>query len=137
MNIAITQPIYQEAMSINRTIQKLVRGYHSNGTFNLAFKIKDDIISICNELDQGVAARFEHTFEDYYSRAVQSSNELLDHVRIANAARMLKGGFPEELIQRIRLLQMKLILVLELFKSEVALDYITLSNWARQKVAMN
>jgi hypothetical protein len=35
------------------------------------------------------------------------------------------------------LLQMKLILVLELFKSEVALDYITLSNWARQKVAMN
>ena len=61
----------------------------------------------------------------------------LVHVRIANAARMLKGGFPEELIQRIRLLQMKLILVLELFKSEVALDYITLSNWARQKVAMN
>ena len=43
MNTAITQPIYQEAMSINRTIQKLVRGYHSNGTFNLAFKIKDDI----------------------------------------------------------------------------------------------
>ena len=137
MKTTITQPIYQEAMSINRSIQKLVRGYHSNGTFNLAFKIKDDIISICNELDLGVAARFEHTFEDYYSRAVQSSNELLDHVRIANAARMLKGGFPEELIQRIRLLQMKLILVLELFKTDVALDYITLSNWARQKVAMS
>ena len=113
MNTAITQPIYQEAMSINRTIQKLVRGYHSNGTFNLAFKIKDDIISICNELDQGVAARFEHTFEDYYSRAVQSSNELLDHVRIANAARMLKGGFPN-------LISLQEILFL--FTSNFALD---------------
>jgi four helix bundle protein len=137
MKTVISQPIYQEAMAINRAIQKLTRGYHSNGTFNLAFKIKNDIISICNELDQGVAARYSHTFEDYYSKAVRSSNELLEHVRIANAARMLKGGFPQELIERIRLLQMKLILVLELFKTEVALDYITISQWARQKVSMN
>ena len=46
MKTEISQPIYQEAMSINRTIQKLTKGYHSNGTFNLAFKIKDDIIAV-------------------------------------------------------------------------------------------
>ncbi len=44
MNTSISQPIYQEAMAIKRTLQQLTRGYHSNGTFNLAFKIKDDII---------------------------------------------------------------------------------------------
>ena len=48
MNTSISQPIYQETMAINRTLQQLTRGYHSNGTFNLAFKIKDDIINICN-----------------------------------------------------------------------------------------
>jgi len=137
MKTEISQPIYQEAMSINRTIQKLTKGYHSNGTFNLAFKIKDDIIAVCNELDQGVAARFVHTFESYYSRAIHSTSELLEHMRIANSARMIRGGFPEDLFDRIRILQMKLILILELYKSDVALDYITVSNWARQKVAMN
>ena len=59
MKTTISQPLYQEAMSINRSIQRLTKGYHSNGTFNLAFKIKDDIINLCNELDQGVAARYE------------------------------------------------------------------------------
>jgi len=44
MNTSISQSIYQEAMAIKRTLQQLTRGYHSNGTFNLAFKIKDDII---------------------------------------------------------------------------------------------
>ena len=136
MKTAISQPIYQEAMAINRTLQRLTRGYHSNGTFNLAFKIKDDIIDICNQLDQGVAARYDHTFENYYQSAVQSANELMEHIRIANAARMLKGGIPQDLVDRIKLLQMKLILVLELFKTDVTLDYITVSNWARQKVSM-
>jgi hypothetical protein len=50
---------------------------------------------------------------------------------------MLKGGFPSELTERVKLLQMKLILVLELFKTDVPLDYITLSSWARQKISMN
>lgn len=137
MITSVSQPLYHEAMAINRTIQQLTRGYHSNGTFNLAFKIKDDIIGICNHLDQGVAARFSHTFEDYYTRAVGGSNDLLEHLRIANSARMIRGGFPKELIHRITLLQMKIILMLELFKTDVPLDYITLSNWARQKVAMD
>ena len=137
MKTTISQPLYQEAMSINRAIQRLTKGYHSNGTFNLAFKIKDDSINLCNELDQGVAARYEHTFENYYGKAIQSANELLEHIRIANSARMLKGGFPSELTERVKLLQMKLILVLELFRTDVPLDYITLSSWARQKISMN
>jgi len=134
MKTAVSQPIYQEAMAINRTIQQLTRGYHSNGTFNLAFKIKDDIIDICNNLDQGVAARFEHTFEEYYNKAIQVMELLLEHIRIANASRMIRGGFPQELVQRVQLLKMKLILLLELYRSDMVLDYITLSNWARQKL---
>jgi hypothetical protein len=47
---------------------------------------------------------------------------------------MIRGGFPEELISRIELLKMKLVLMLELFRSEVPLDYINLSNWAKQKL---
>jgi|TARA_B110000977_G_C10811179_1_gene390339 hypothetical protein len=135
MNTSISQPIYQEAMAINRTLQQLTRGYHSNGTFNLAFKIKDDIINICNCLDQGVSARYEHTFEDYYKKAIGESIQLLEHMRIANSAHMLRGGIPSEVFKRVELLKMKLILMLELFKTEVPLDYITLSNWARQKVS--
>ena len=73
MKTAVSQPIYQEAMAINRSIQQITRGYHSNGTFNLAFKIKDDIIEVCNHLDQGVAARFEHTFESYYKKAIEEA----------------------------------------------------------------
>lgn len=134
MKTAVSQPIYQEAMAINRTIQQLTRGYHSNGTFNLAFKIKDDIIDICNNLDQGVAARFEHTFEEYYNKAIHVVELLLEHIRIANASRMIRGGFPQELVQRVQLLKMKLILLLELYRSDMVLDYITLSNWARQKL---
>ena len=48
---------------------------------------------------------------------------------------MLRGGIPSEVFKRVELLKMKLILMLELFKTEVPLDYITLSNWARQKVS--
>ena len=59
MKTHISQPMYQESLAINRTIQDLTRGYHSNGTFNLAFKIKDDIVGICNDLDLGVSARFK------------------------------------------------------------------------------
>jgi hypothetical protein len=135
MNTAISQPIYQEAMSLNRAIQKLTKGYHSNGTFNLAYKIKDNAINVCNDLDQGVAARFDHTFEQYYKGALQQLNLMLEHIRIANAARMLRGGFPQELIDRIQLLRMKIILMLELFQSQVPLDYITLTSWAKQKLA--
>lgn len=134
MKTEISQPIYGEAMAINRTIRQLTRGYHSNGTFNLAHKIQKDIISVCNDLDQGVAARYEHTFEHYYSHAVLELERLLEHMRIANAARMLRGGFPEELILRTKVLRMKIILMLELFRTPVPMDYITLSNWARQKV---
>lgn len=47
---------------------------------------------------------------------------------------MIRGGFPEELIARIELLKMKLVLMLELFRSEVPLDYLNLSNWARKKL---
>ena len=69
MDTKVSQPIYQEALAINRNIQSLTKGYYSNGNFNLAFKIKDDIINVCNLLDMGVSARFEHTFEGYYLEA--------------------------------------------------------------------
>lgn len=134
MDTKVSQPIYQEALSINRNIQTLTKGYHSNGTFNLAFKIKDDIINLCNLLDMGVSARFAHTFEDYYTKALKELDLLLEHIRIANRVHMIRGGFPEELISRIVLLKMKLVLILELFRSEVPLDYLNLSNWARQKL---
>lgn len=137
MKTEISHPIYQEAMGINRSIQRLTKGYHSNGTFNLAYKIKDNIIAICNDLDQGVAARFEHTFEQYYKSAIKETTLLLERIRIANAARMLKGGIPDELIERIKVLRMKIILMLELFQSNAPLDYLTLSSWAHQKVAQN
>ena len=39
MKTNISQPMYQESLAINRAIQDITRGYHSNGTFNLAFKI--------------------------------------------------------------------------------------------------
>lgn len=135
MKTSVSQPIYQEAMAINRTIQQLTRGYHSNGTFNLAFKIKDDILDICNNLDQGVAARFEHTFEEYYRKAIKVVELLLEHMRIANASRMIRGGFPQELFDRVQLLKLKLILLLEMYRSDMVLDYVTLSNWARQKLS--
>lgn len=134
MDTKVSQPIYQEALAINRNIQSLTKGYYSNGNFNLAFKIKDDIINVCNLLDMGVSARFEHTFEGYYLEAKEQINLLLEHIRIANSVRMIRGGFPEELISRIELLKMKLVLMLELFRSEVPLDYINLSNWAKQKL---
>ncbi len=134
MDTKVSQPIYQEALAINRNIQSLTKGYHSNGTFNLAFKIKDDIINVCNLLDMGVSARFEHTFEEYYTKALKESEILLEHIRIANSVHMIRGGFPEELISRIELLKMKVVLMLELFRSEVPLDYLNLSNWARQKL---
>lgn len=134
MDTKVSQPIYQEALAINRNIQSLTKGYHSNGTFNLAFKIKDDIINVCNLLDMGVSARFEHTFEEYYTKALKESEILLEHIRIANSVHMIRGGFPEELISRIELLKMKVVLILELFRSEVPLDYLNLSNWARQKL---
>ena len=134
MDTKVSQPIYQEALAINRNIQSITKGYFSNGTFNLAFKIKDDIINVCNLLDMGVSARFEHTFEEYYTKALKESDTLLDHIRIANIVHMIRGGFPEELIARIELLKMKLVLMLELFRSEVPLDYLTLSNWARKKL---
>gem|GEM_PF-317388 len=135
MKTSISQPLYQEAMAINRTIQQITRGYHSNGTFNLAFKIKDDILDICNNLDQGVAARFEHTFEDYYNKAIKVVDILLEHLRIANVSRMIRGGFPQDLIERVQLLKLKLILLLEMYRSDMVIDYITLSNWARQKLS--
>jgi len=137
MKTSVSQPIYQEAMAINRSIQHITRGYHSNGTFNLAFKIKDDILEVCNNLDQGVAARFEHTFESYYKKAIKEADKLLEHMRVANVSRMIRGGFPEEIFERVRLLKMKLILLLELYQSEMPLDYITLSNWARQKIVFS
>ena len=128
MDTKVSQPIYQEALAINRNIQSITKGYFSNGTFNLAFKIKDDIINVCNLLDMGVSARFEHTFEEYYTKALKESDTLLDHIRIANRVHMIRGGFSEELIARIELLKMKLVLMLELFRSEVPLDYLNLSN---------
>ena len=134
MDTKVSQPIYQEALAINRNIQSITKGYYSNGTFNLAFKIKDDIINVCNLLDMGVSARFEHTFEEYYTKALKESDRLLDHIRIANRVHIIRCGFPEELIARIELLKMKLVLMLELFRSEVPLDYLNLSNWARQKL---
>jgi len=134
MDTKVSQPIYQEALAINRNIQSITKGYFSNGTFNLAFKIKDDIINVCNLLDMGVSARFEHTFEEYYTKALKESDTLLDHIRIANRVHMIRGGFPEERIARIELLKMKLVLMLELFRSEVPLDYLNLSNWARKKL---
>ncbi|NCF54044.1 MAG: hypothetical protein GWP31_05190 [Bacteroidetes bacterium] len=134
MDTKVSQPIYQEALAINRNIQSLIKGYYSNGTFNLAFKIKNDIINVCNLLDMGVSARFEHTFEEYYTKALKESDLLLEHIRIANRVHMIRGGFPEELISRIELLKMKLVLMLELFRSEVQLDYINLSDWAKQKL---
>ena len=134
MDTKVSQPIYHEALSINRNIQTLTKGYHSNGTFNLAFKIKDDIINLCNLLDMGVSARFAHTFKNYYEEAKEQINILLEHIRIANSAHMIRGGFPVELINRIRLLRMRIILLLELFQTNVPLDYLTLSSWARQKL---
>jgi len=77
MDTKVSQPIYQEALAINRNIQSITKGYYSNGTFNLAFKIKDDIINVCNLLDMGVSARFEHTFEEYYTKAKEHLNILL------------------------------------------------------------
>ncbi len=138
MNTALSQPIYQESLSINRTIQQLTRGYHSNGTFNLAFKIKDDIIAICNDLDQGVSARFEHTFLSYYKNALNRTALLIEHMEIANKAHMLKGeGFPDSLFIRVRLLHKKMELMLEMIQSEVPVDFLTLSAWARQKLALS
>jgi len=134
MKTAITQPMYQESLAINRLIQNLTIGYHSNSTFNLAFKIKDDIISICNDLDLGVSARFEHTFVNYYENALHRIELLLEHIRIANSARMIRGGFPSDLIHRIRLLHWRIKLVLELFKFKAPVDYVTLSAWARKKL---
>jgi hypothetical protein len=134
MDTKVSQPIYQEALAINRNIQSLTKGYHSNGTFNLAFKIKDDIINVCNLLDMGVSARFEHTFEGYYKEAKEQINLLLEHIRIANSTHMIRGGFPEELVARIKLLRMRITLLLELFRTTVPLDYLTLSTWARQKL---
>lgn len=136
MDTKVSQPIYQEALAINRNIQSLTKGYHSNGTFNLAFKIKDDIINVCNLLDMGVSARFEHTFEGYYKEAKEQINLLLEHIRIANSTHMIRGGFPEELISRIKLLRMRITLLLELFRTTVPLDYLTLSTWARQKLTI-
>ena len=137
MKTNISQPMYQESLAINRTIQDITRGYHSNGTFNLAFKIKDDIIGICNDLDLGVSARFQHTFISYYKNALDRLTLLLEHIRIANSARMIRGGFPSDLIERIRLLHWRIKLVLELINTEVALDYITLSSWAKKKLEYN
>jgi len=137
MKTNISQPMYQESLAINRTIQDITRGYHSNGTFNLAFKIKDDIIGICNDLDLGVSARFKHTFISYYQHALDRLSLLLEHIRIANSARMIRGGFPSDLIDRIRLLRWRIKLVLELVNSEVPLDYITLSSWARKKLELS
>ena len=137
MDTKVSQPIYQEALAINRNIQSLTKGYHSNGTFNLAFKIKDDIINVCNLLDMGVSARFEHTFEGYYKEAKEQINLLLEHIRIANSTHMIRGGFPEELVARIKLLRMRITLLLELFRTTVPLDYLTLSTWARQKLTIN
>jgi hypothetical protein len=137
MKTNISQPMYQESLAINRTIQDITRGYHSNGTFNLAFKIKDDIIGICNDLDLGVSARFEHTFISYYKNALDRLSLLLEHIRIANSARMIRGGFPSELIERIRMLRWRIKLVLELMNSQVPLDYITLSSWARKKIELS
>ncbi|MDP4759047.1 MAG: hypothetical protein NWQ63_02655 [Schleiferiaceae bacterium] len=136
MDTKVSQPIYQEALAINRNIQSLTKGYHSNGTFNLAFKIKDDIINVCNLLDMGVSARFEHTFEGYYKEAKEQINLLLEHIRIANSTHMIRGGFPEELVARIKLLRMRITLLLELFRTTVPLDYLTLSTWARQKLTI-
>ena len=136
MDTKVSQPIYQEALAINRNIQSLTKGYHSNGTFNLAFKIKDDIINVCNLLDMGVSARFEHTFEGYYKEAKEQINLLLEHIRIANKVHMIRGGFPEELVARIKLLRMRITLLLELFRTTVPLDYLTLSTWARQKLTI-
>jgi hypothetical protein len=137
MKTNISQPMYQESLAINRTIQDITKGYHSNGTFNLAFKIKDDIIGICNDLDLGVSARFEHTFISYYKNALDRLSLLLEHIRIANSARMIRGGFPTELIERIRMLRWRIKLVLELMNSQVPLDYITLSSWARKKIELS
>jgi len=137
MKTTISQPLYQESLAISRHIQNLTRGYHSNGTFNLAFKIKEDIIGICNDLDLGVSARFEHTFENYYHNALKGTKVLLEHIRIANSARMIRGGFPSELIERIRLLHWRIKLILELYKSKIPLDYVTLSAWARKKSEEN
>jgi hypothetical protein len=134
MKTHISQPIYQESLAINRAIQDITRGYNSNGTFNLAFKIKDDIIAICNDLDLGVGARFGHTFINYYQNAIKRLTLLLEHIRIANNVRMIRGGFPSDLIERIRLLQWRIQLVIELIDSEVPIDYITLSSWARKKI---
>lgn len=133
----LSQPLYQEAMSINRSIQHLTKGYNSNGHFNLAYKIKDDIIALCDDLDQGVASRFDHTFESYYKKARKQSDLLLEHMRIANAARMLRGGFPDELFIRIELLRWKITLLLEFYQSNIVLDYITLSGWANKKHGLN
>jgi hypothetical protein len=47
---------------------------------------------------------------------------------------MIRGGFPDELVKRIRLLRMRITLLLELFRTPIPLDYLTLSNWARQKL---
>jgi len=47
---------------------------------------------------------------------------------------MIRGGFPDELVNRIRLLRMRITLLLEMFRTTVPLDYLTLSNWARQKL---
>lgn len=137
MKTNISQPLYQESLAINRTIQDITKGYHSNGTFNLAFKIKDDIIGICNDLDLGVSARFEHTFISYYKNALDRLSLLLEHIRIANSARMIRGGFPSDLIERIRMLRWRIKLVLELINSQVPLDYITLSSWARKKIELS
>jgi len=137
MNTALSQPIYQESLAINRVIQNITRGYNSNGNFNLAFKIKDDMIAVCNDLDLGVSSRFKHTFKSYYIQASDGLTKLLEHIRIAHCAHMIRGGFPDELIQRIRLLRARIKLMLDLIDSDIPLDYITLSAWARQKLALS
>lgn len=133
----LSHPIYQEALAINRTVVQLTKGYHSNGNFNLAFKIKEDCLQLCNQLDQATAARYDHTFETYYKAARKQTSMLLEHIRIANAARMLRGGFPKELIDRIELLKWKINLLLEFYQTNIPLDYRTLSGWAHQKHRLN
>lgn len=134
MKTELSNPIYQEALGINRKIQFITKGYHSNGSFNLAHKIKDDTLRLCNALDQGVSARFGHTFEQYYSSALEEIDLLLEHIRIANCARMIRGGFPKELNTSLLVLRAKIVFVLELYQVDMKLDYKTVSTWARAKV---
>jgi hypothetical protein len=138
MNTALSQPIYQESLAINRVIQNITRGYNSNGNFNLAFKIKDDMIAVCNDLDLGVSSRFKHTFKSYYIQASDGLTKLLEHMEIANKAHMLRGmdfqisnSFVSDYLHK------KMELMLEIIQSDVPVDFLTLSAWARQKLALS